>query len=691
MKIARNLLGFLLFGLCTGLVFGQATVTGVVVPYANGQVSATVGTVQSNGPIDGQGNFAVQVPSNSSPLMTFTPPAGSPYGIISLTITAGQGTTNITQQVNNLITPVGINLGITNQTAVGTNAQGFAVPGQGGTSGSNPGTCTVNTTLNKCLGVSPYLAVAGDWSAAINQAMSDLSTTGGTVHGCGVYQVNGPLLNPSGANAVLQVPTIQSVAGSTNITIEILGCQYTTPNINALSGMTLQTSVSTAGGNLIGGFDAASTTFGTFTAVRLVLKHVNVISTQEVPTLNLVNASWINAFSSEDVVIAGTGCSAAPATNAGGIGLQTPNLSNNFEVTIDQTVISCMPVAAILREHTHVGTLWLGPNHDCVTLDGGGIGSNSIQADQIWGQGCVNYLIGGAHSVGVNISEFDMESDPGTGLNIADPNNFISGLLFYKKQSPAGAATISGGSNLLACNLNVISSCFGGTPISQFLENWKSEEGSGTTLANTGSDSTNTATTTNITWSTAVTGFGGVAVPVYNGTSSFAVAASATQTNFDGTTPFSACMWFNATVNGSTNALISTLSTATGNPGWRADMTSGLPEVYLANNIGAGNYIQVQATNATTAGVIHLFCFTYTGSKDASGVILYVDGAVATTTAVHNALTGSIVSGVPVSIGTDGAVQDIWFNGALGRVRIFNSVISAATISAMFSAGPNAQ
>lgn len=344
---------------------------------------------------------------------------------------------------------------------------GVLITGAGASGANYVGTivtCT-GTTLTVTPATSTSVAtstvVKHDESAAINTALAALTTTGGTIYGCGVYLVNGPLLDPTGANSLLKVPTILSVAGSTNITITLEGCMPTTPNGSALSGMTLQTSVDTAGGAFIGGKDNASTTFGPFTAVKLVMEHVNVLSTVAAPNLNLIDATWINALAANDMLIAGT-CSSIPASSTGGIGLQTPNLANNFQITIDKTFVGCMPKAVLAREHTQIGTLWMANSHDCLTLDGGaGVGANSIAASYVWAQGCSNYAVAGINSTGINIQMYDMETDPGTGTDILDASNQLTGILNYRKQAPQGAATLSGGGNLSACDMRT-NICTGG-------------------------------------------------------------------------------------------------------------------------------------------------------------------------------------------------------------------------------------
>lgn len=322
---------------------------------------------------------------------------------------------------------------------------------------SNPNTCTANTALVKCLGVSPYLAISGDWSVAINQAITDLASTGGTIFGCGTYPVNGSPLDPSGANALINMPSIASVNGFTNVTITLQGCQPTTPNISALSGMTFVTSVNTSGVNFIGGYRATGSTFGHFTAVKLVMDHANVISTVAVPAINLINAANINALMLNDVLLSGTSCT-LPVSGTGGTGLITPNILNNFEVNIENVVISCMANAALIHEHAQLSNLWTGSNHNCIQFDSQDAANNgnAIGGDQIWMQSCVNYVLGPSSSnpTSISLTRVEMESDPGTGFDILDASNMLHGHIAYKKTSPSTGITVSGAANLSSTNLN---------------------------------------------------------------------------------------------------------------------------------------------------------------------------------------------------------------------------------------------
>lgn len=226
-------------------------------------------------------------------------------------------------------------------------------------------------------------------------------------------------------------------------------------------------------------------------------------------------------------------------------------------------------------------------------------------------------------------------------------------------------------------------------PPTDMIENWKSQDGSGTTLANTGSDSTNSMTTTNVTWATA-TGFTGL-VATYNGSTSTATAATDTNTNFTGSTPFSVCQWVNpSTLSGfASNVMLADTSATTGIAVELFGTSSGTPGSYgvllyssLANNI------QVNTSTATIpVGSATLACFTYAATGVASGVTMYINGTAVAATVGSNTLSGgSIASGLPMRIGSGGGPA---FTGAIGRTQIFNRLLSASEIAAIFTAGPN--
>lgn len=161
MKTLGRMLALLSVFLAMPLL-GQSTITGVIPQYANGTIGIVTGTVQGTSSIDSQGNFTFQVVSNPNQHnLTFTAIGGSPYPPFTITVTAGPGVTNITAQVQQNVPQIGVNLGIKNQSLIGTDSNGNAIPGSGsiggGLSGQTPNcipvansTTTSNASSHLC-------------------------------------------------------------------------------------------------------------------------------------------------------------------------------------------------------------------------------------------------------------------------------------------------------------------------------------------------------------------------------------------------------------------------------------------------------------------------------------------------------------------------------------------------------------
>jgi Concanavalin A-like lectin/glucanases superfamily len=225
---------------------------------------------------------------------------------------------------------------------------------------------------------------------------------------------------------------------------------------------------------------------------------------------------------------------------------------------------------------------------------------------------------------------------------------------------------------------------------STLVDSWPANDGSGSTFANP-TDAGNPATATAVTFTTP-TGFPSAAA-TYNGTSSFAVATNFTNTNFDGAHPFSVSTWVYSTDDANSDyRIVNTLdAAATGIPGWSLELVgaNGLGQnqvaFLLSNDIGS-NLIGVFTTTTMTLNAIHNVCVTYSGSKAASGVKIYIDGTLAGVSVTADSLTGSTASPVPVYLGAlkNGAGVNS-FKGSMGFTHIYTGIANCPAISA---AGP---
>jgi hypothetical protein len=509
----------------------------------------------------------------------------------------------------------------------------------------------------------------------------------------GVYLVAGGLLDTTGANAIIPMPKLPNyTSGMVDIAIRGL----TQPNWdNGLAGAVIKATATT--GNLFGGFDsAAGGGFPGFTNAKLRLDSVTMSGPCN-GGLVFVNATNLLAFSAQHVLI-NTPCAGSVPTNTASGGIFMPAIGNEVQNYLDDIQIGGIYTPYKLTEHTHAGSIHAVYGHNCFVFDNGNTSAsvgnyegNGVQIDHLWEQNCVNDIVGGAgpfHSA-LNISLADLENTTGNG--VLDASNILYGIANINVANSSGSLTpcnanVSGAIHLtihyLNCQPEVAVSS---GPPSGLIENWASQDGSGTTLANTGSDSTNSMTT-NATWATA-TGFTGN-VATYNGTSSLSTAASATNTSFNGTQPFSACFWTTPssfTGLGEQYPLTNLLGTPLGwgIEIWGSNVLTGSVNVQIYGN--GTNYIAAHtAAGAVTASTLNHVCMTYSGSGVASGIAVYVNGAASALTVVTDNLAGhTTASANPVTIGSA-------YNGAIGRVRIFNRLLSASEVSAMYVAGPNA-
>jgi hypothetical protein len=592
---------------------------------------------------------------------------------------------------------------------------GVLIPGAG-TSGANYIGTVVSCTAGSLVvtpatstSVASSTVVQHDETAAFLAAIAAIAANPqqtGTIWGPdGVYLVNGPLLDVSGANAILPMPKLPNYVGGT-VDISIKG--FTLPNWDGgAAGMIIKTSAMT--GNLFGGYDnAVGGGFPNFTNVKLEMEKVSISAPTNTGAV-MINATNLQAFQGRHLLINTPSGGSSVSTNATSGAIWMPAVGNEVQNELDDTQAGGFYTVYKLTEHTHARRIYAEYGFNCFVFDNGTLGTghtgiadytgNGTQIDYLREQNCVNGLVGGPGPFRspVNIGMADLENTASNG--VLDANNLLYGIVNIQIPSSVGGhltscnANVSGASHLTIHYLNCQPEVFGSgatAPPSGLIENWISQEGVGSTLVNSGSDFTNSMATTNVTWA-AAGGFTGN-VATYNGSTSVATASSLTNTNFTGATPFSACQWVNPSslLGISNEILLTNTSSTTGISVQLFGSTSAAPgsyTVYLYSTLA--NFIQVRTPAAAIpSGSVSLVCFTYDATGVAAGVTLYVNGsAVAATVGSDTLSGGSIASGVAMTISRNAGPA---FLGAIGRVRIFNRHLSAAEITTMYRAGPDA-
>jgi hypothetical protein len=335
----------------------------------------------------------------------------------------------------------------------------------GGASGGWNNTSYIGTVVS-CSGttltITPAItnAVTGavvqhDETAAINAATAALNTIGGTIRfpvlsatDRGMYLVGGPLLQTSGANAILPMPQIANYA-VTPIAIRLLGMTG-----HAYDAPIIKTPLNTAGAKLIGGFDSATGGgFPNFTNVILLLDSIH-IQGPDAGDETLVDGTWLLGLQTTQV-IADT---PTPAKGHGN-GVLFPTISNNIYLKVDDLTVAGFSTCVRVGEHQEGLKLILSACTKGLVPDAAPTGgafannSNSIHFDSVWCGPTTNSvtscIAAGANKASINIENLDWEDNTGNTM-VSDPSNLLTGYIGYQRpfQACGTARAVSGATNL---------------------------------------------------------------------------------------------------------------------------------------------------------------------------------------------------------------------------------------------------
>jgi hypothetical protein len=575
---------------------------------------------------------------------------------------------------------------------------GILITGAGAAGASYIGnvvTClgtTLVVTPSTSTSVASGVVVKHDETAAILAAESALQTAhGGTVwFPNGVYRVNGPLLDTSGANAVLPVPSISGCVGD-EILIGLRGFDNASGYSSTTQiGAILQTEQNS--GNFIGGYNvSAGCAFPGFTNVRLHTQDLTLRGPSN-PGIVMLNERHIIGATNKNMQIdAGPGCT-TPSNTAGG-GLYLPLLADNPRIDVDNIAEGCFYTAYIIGEHARVGQILAAASHDCFVFDNGPalvggsdyIGNSSSVAYMWAGEpGCVNYITPGTYGGTLNVAVADMEANTGTHIN--DPSNLLYGIVNYNTTSRSGPnAVVVGGTNLQINNLRFIPQFGSSTVPSQLFYKICGDISAGSGCVPTSSTVVYDASGNgnNGTWNgtqSGTTNWYSASTPevfagTFNGTNNFIQSAFSP----GATTSFTVVAWVKPTVQ-ATGFVLSSRTSGTAN-GIYMLVTPG-PTTTLNAQVGFSNASSItsaQVTGAWTApGAWH--CVVGTHAAGAALVTTYVDGN--SSGSVSSGTATNPGTGGPFYIGQDGtSASPFSFTGQVNDVRFYNTVLAHGSIA----------
>ncbi len=224
-------------------------------------------------------------------------------------------------------------------------------------------------------------------------------------------------------------------------------------------------------------------------------------------------------------------------------------------------------------------------------------------------------------------------------------------------------------------------------------EGWKMNEGTGLTFND--AVSSNSMTATGITWGS-VTGETG-SFPQYTyaatSTTTYAIAANNTLTNFSGSTPFSVSFWMYpaSAMNNQPATIVSSLNNAAGNyTGWEISTTgSGYNQIafFLVNNYPSNALRVQQTTSQFSILTLSHVVVTYNGSETAAGVNMYVNGTAVATASSLNVLSSSTANSNPINVGQR-IDHSSGFGGSISYLRIYSAALSSGQVSNIYAQGP---
>jgi hypothetical protein len=225
-----------------------------------------------------------------------------------------------------------------------------------------------------------------------------------------------------------------------------------------------------------------------------------------------------------------------------------------------------------------------------------------------------------------------------------------------------------------------------GTENNNLAQGWALNDGSGSSAISTpGGDS---LALTNVTWGS-IAGFPAT-VAEFNGSSSYAVAANDTNTNFDGSSPFSAACWVKPTsLTPADQYFLMSSSAPSPTAFWGIEVLDlGTPGAVHINMTDGSSTLGVYTGGLVGTSSPSLVGFTYDGSKTVAGITAYVNGAAATPSSTSGtSFSGSLASGYPMMVGSLLPAAGN-FGGAVGYCRIASRMYTSSEWAAIYAAGP---
>jgi len=159
---------------------------------------------------------------------------------------------------------------------------------------------------------------------------------------------------------------------------------------------------------------------------------------------------------------------------------------------------------------------------------------------------------------------------------------------------------------------------------------------------------------------------------------------------FDSTDPFSVSLWMKSSA-ATWGCMIGKQLNSGGYTGWgifQNPTAGGKFFVAMFSALGSNTQGVRTQTGGFNDGNWHHVCMTYSGSSTAAGILVYVDGVNEPVDIDSDTLTGSILTGETMSIGSRGSTSPgAFFNGKIDEVSLHSTELTAPEVAEIYNGG----
>jgi hypothetical protein len=177
----------------------------------------------------------------------------------------------------------------------------------------------------------------------------------------------------------------------------------------------------------------------------------------------------------------------------------------------------------------------------------------------------------------------------------------------------------------------------------------------------------------------------------FDGVDDYVDLGNPSNLNFDADNAFSFSVWFKRPSNANTMAIVSKQLGSPNYTGLQMWVNSDKVNFRIRENGSRFHMIKSNTTHPINTWVHYVV--TYDGSRTGSGLglNLYEDGVkLINVQKSGNFATGSCITSVNLGIGSRIATSDLYFDGNIDELSVFNSELSASNVSTIYNSGtPN--